>query len=1308
MRPLRLPRRLACALAVASLIVSALPHSVVAQPNYATPLYFTTLAGSALAGSADGIGSAATFNSPHDVSVDSLGNVWVADTLSGLVRKITPAGVVSTLTVTIALVGPPQTNPVSVGPIRGIAVPSSNEFILSGYTDHTVRRYTLGNLAPFIIGGLPGASGAVNGTSTLARLNLPAGVAVDTAGNVYVADSGNHGIRKIASGNIVSTVAGLLGTSGSADGTGETARFNTPWGLAFDHAGNLYVADSNNHTIRRISTSGTVSTLAGAAGQSGTLDAVGTLARFNSPRGIAYHGGYVYVTMLASGTIRKIDVEGTGLGTVTTVAGTPTSSNSVDGFGAAAHFRAPIGIAADANGNLYVAESNSNKIRRSVSPPGPAFIYPSFSAQVAPGASLTLNVDVITDYPVTLQWRKDGVPIAGATADTYVIASAQAAHAGSYSVLATNVAGTAANEPTVVTVLAPPVIVTHPTSRTVTIGSATTFTVTVTPSVGPTFSWRKNGVAIAGATNATYSDPDVTLSDAGQYSVQVTHAGVSVTSNPATLTAQEPLSLIAPSSQTVNAGANVTFTATFTPPTAAIQWHKEGTIIPGATSATLLLTNVNATRAGIYEVAATLGSLTAYASTSLIVNVPPTITTQPTSQTVTLGQNAQFTVAVTPATGATYQWRRNGAAITGATGATLALTNVTTADAGTYSVVVTRNGLSVTSNNAMLTVNVPVAGQPVTNTVFVGAPVQFNFTSNPTPGTTFQWRKDGVPIAGATNSAFFIPSATLGDAGNYTLVFTLAGVVQTSNTATLIVLPLNAPTITTQPASRSALVGTTVQFNVEAFSPAALTFQWRKNGTSIPAATNEVLTISNAQAADAGAYSVIVSNAGGSTISNEATLTVNQPVGTAPSITSHPASQTVNAGAAVSLNVVATGTAPLSFQWYRNGAAITGATTSMFSISNAQGTDAAAYTVVISNSAGATTSNVANVAVNAPPSIVTPPAGRVAIVGSAVQLTVVANGSGPLAFQWRKDGVPISGATAATLSLEAVQPSDAGSYSVVVSNTAGAATSVAAQVTIAPPPPASRIANVSIRTSLPANETVIVGIAVEGGSRDILVRAVGPGLATFAVNGVMADPQLDLFNGQSLILTNEDWPANLAPSFVSLGAFGLVVGSRDAAFRQSLNGSFSIQARGAGAGVVLVEAYDAGEATASRLINVSARNRVGTGDDILIAGVTLTGTGTKQLLIRAVGPGLTGFGVPGALSDPRVEVFNSAGVRLVENDNWAAGIAPTFANVGAFALTAGSRDAALLTTLPAGSYTVQVRGADDGTGEALVEIYEVP
>jgi hypothetical protein len=125
------------------------------------------------------------------------------------------------------------------------------------------------------------------------------------------------------------------------------------------------------------------------------------------------------------------------------------------------------------------------------------------------------------------------------------------------------------------------------------------------------------------------------------------------------------------------------------------------------------------------------------------------------------------------------------------------------------------------------------------------------------------------------------------------------------------------------------------------------------------------------------------------------------------------------------------------------------------------------------------------------------------------------------------------------------------------------------------------------------------------------------------------------------------------------------------------------------------------------LINVSARNRVGTGDDVLIAGFTLAGSGAKPLLIRAVGPGLAAFGVPGTLADPKLEIYNGAGVKVAENDTWDPALAATFGSVGAFALPGGSRDAALRTELPPGSYTALVKGSDGGTGEALIEVYEL-
>lgn len=254
--------------------------------------------------------------------------------------------------------------------------------------------------------------------------------------------------------------------------------------------------------------------------------------------------------------------------------------------------------------------------------------------------------------------------------------------------------------------------------------------------------------------------------------------------------------------------------------------------------------------------------------------------------------------------------------------------------------------------------------------------------------------------------------------------------------------------------------------------------------------------------------------------------------------------------------------------------------------------------------------------------------------------------------------------------------------------------------------PSSRLANLSVRTALASDQTLIVGFVVNGGSRSVLVRAVGPALSAFGVTRPMDDPQLELYNGNTRIFANDNWPANLATTFAAVGAFALNPGSRDAALLQPVSGARSILARGAGAGVVLVEAYDTDTGNTPRLVNVSARNRVGTGDDILIAGFTIAGTGPKQVLIRAVGPSLRAFAVTDFLLDPVLEVY-AGGVRLDENDNWSASLAPVFTSVSAFPFAAGSRDAALVLVLLPGSYTAQVRGVGGTTGESLVELYEL-
>jgi N-acetylmuramoyl-L-alanine amidase len=292
-------------------------------------------------------------------------------------------------------------------------------------------------------------------------------------------------------------------------------------------------------------------------------------------------------------------------------------------------------------------------------------------------------------------------------------------------------------------------------------------------------------------------------------------------------------------------------------------------------------------------------------------------------------------------------------------------------------------------------------------------------------------------------------------------------------------------------------------------------------------------------------------------------------------------------------------------------------------------------------------------------------------------------------------------------------------YRVVAVNAAGASRQFSneAAATVAPAPGATPgaprggawLANVSLRTTLPAGRSVTVGFVVNAGRRDVVVRAAGPTLAPFGLVSAMADPRLELFRGGTKVAENNDWPAALAPTLTALGAFPFPAASRDAALQFPFDGAYTVQATGTTAGVVLIEGYDAGTGGEARLVNLSARNRVGTGADILIAGFFIAGTGTQRVLIRAVGPTLMTLGVDGALSDPKLEVFDAAGGRLAESDNWDPALAATFAQVAAFPLPAGSRDSALVLTLPAGrGYTAQVSGVNNATGEALVEVYELP
>jgi streptogramin lyase len=323
----------------------------------------TTIAGVAgLSGSTDGTNYVNRFNSPTGLSVDVSGNVYVADAGNNAIRKITASGV-STIVRSMGSTDGSTSIAQFYDP-RGITIDSSGNLYVADSGNRTIRKITTAGMVS-TIAGYPGLTGTTDGTGSAARFYNPYGVTVDALGNVYVADTSNNAIRKITPAGVVTTLAGLAGvtTGGFVNGTGSAARFSSPSGVAVDALGNVYVADKGNNAIRKITAIGVVTTLAGAGPfAKGFVNGTGSAARFDYPSGVAVDAsGNVFVADTDNNVIRKITVTGE----VSSIAGNINgSSGSANGVGNAASFNRPNGIAIDNSGNVYVADSNNNTIRK--------------------------------------------------------------------------------------------------------------------------------------------------------------------------------------------------------------------------------------------------------------------------------------------------------------------------------------------------------------------------------------------------------------------------------------------------------------------------------------------------------------------------------------------------------------------------------------------------------------------------------------------------------------------------------------------------------------------------------------------------------------------------------------------------------------------------------------------------------------------------------------------------------------------------------------------------------------------------------
>ncbi len=327
----------------------------------------STLAGAAgQAGSSNGTGGSARFLQPLGLATDSMGSVYVGDSCA--IRKITPDGAVTTFAGTINQCGYADGagSSARLTGAMGLAIDSTGNVYASDRLANTIRKITPDNVVSTLAGTPQGTGGYSDGTGSSARFSLPIGLATDVMGNVYVADSNNYTIRKISPSAVVSTLAGAIMHQGDSDGTGSAARFGWLGGITMDPSGTVYVADTGANTIRKITPGGVVSTLAGSPLEPGSADGVGTAARFGGPTGIAADAaGNLYVADGGNNTIRKI----TPGGMVSTLAGAAGQWGSSDGIGGSARFFGPRGIATDQLSNVYVADSANNTIRK-ITPDG--------------------------------------------------------------------------------------------------------------------------------------------------------------------------------------------------------------------------------------------------------------------------------------------------------------------------------------------------------------------------------------------------------------------------------------------------------------------------------------------------------------------------------------------------------------------------------------------------------------------------------------------------------------------------------------------------------------------------------------------------------------------------------------------------------------------------------------------------------------------------------------------------------------------------------------------------------------------------
>jgi sugar lactone lactonase YvrE len=1214
-----------------------------AQSNY-QPYSFTTFAGIAPNDNsgANGTGSAARFFSPNGVTVDGAGNVYVADTYNSTIRKITPSGVVSTLA---GLAGSEGTADgtgcaarfgafVHFGDTRfgpaGVAVDSAGNVYVADWGNSTIRKITPSGVVS-TFAGLARSSGSADGAGSDARFGFPKGVAVDSAGNVYVADSGNDTIRKITPSGVVSTLAGSASGSGSDDGTGSAARFYSPEGVAVDSAGNVYVADRFNFTIRKITSAGVVSTLAGLARSEGSADGTGSAARFSSPQGVAVDGaGNVYVADTGNSTIRKI----TPSGVVSTLAGLTGSNGSADDTGSAARFNSPQGVAVDSAGNAYVGDTGNNTIRK---------ITPSRVVSTLAGLAASSGSADGTGSAARFSFP-NGVTVDSAgnvyVADPLNDTIRKITPSGVVSTLAGLARISGSDDGT---------------------GSAARFN-------------SPEGVAVDSAGNVYVADRDNnTVRRINPSGVVSTLAGLAGSPG-----SEDGIGSIArfnfPVGVAVDSAGNVyvadagNYTIRMITPAGVVSTFAGLAGSPGSADGTGSAARFSSPEglavdiAGNVYVADTGNHTIRKITPAGVVSTLAGIAGSEGSDDGT-GSAARFSfpfgVAV-DSTGNAYvadtgsPFSEYGETIRKITSAgvvsTLAgLAGIYGSADGTGSaarfsdprgVAVDSAGIVYVADASNNTIRVGVTAPPLITTLGQPFVYQLNTTSatsvvvsNPPPGLNHDPERDGIVGVSAVAGTFQV-----GISATYPAFPT----VVTNSTLTITVQPVPASgPVISNGTSATGRVGR--PFNFQVFttggtSAARLSANGLPPGLSVDPVTG------------------IISGSAVGKGSSIATLTVTD--GSFAAIATLQLTFTADTAVPV---IISPGYASLTPNEFFT------------------------YTIKVSEACGSpdvTTFSFAGAL----------PAG---LSFDAATGTISGTYTGPLRAS-SNGGLP--------------DPDQTGGIVLGGIQLFGTSSQGTGTLPLLFLPKPTGAVNIASRLLAGTGENVLIGgfIITGDAPKVVLVRAVGPSLTNVGVPNALQDPTLKLQDSTGNIIVNDNWQSD-QEQVIRDTSLSPQSALESAIIRGLYPGNYTaiVEGKNGATGTALVEIYDLGTALLgnsgrAKLGNIATRGFAGNGDNVLIGGFIVQSVATR-MVVRGIGPSLSAFGVSGALLDPTLEIKNASGTTRIGNDDWQQGQPAELQKAGL--APSDSHESALLTTLQPGQFTAIVSGKGGTTGVATVEVY---